>query len=122
MRELTNLFCKGSLVPSEPDVYLYERSGRFARCTWMPVKARLVLIPRPCCTCCSPQQSWASRGEGLSYYLNHARSGPRPGACVVNGGSGENYYTRMQTKAAAKARALVQFCFSEWLETTVEEV
>ena len=75
--------------------------------------------------CCSPQQSWANRGEGLSrsysYYLDHARSGPRPGACVING-VGHGGHTHMQKRAAAKTRGLLRFCISEWLEITMEEV
>jgi hypothetical protein len=130
MRELSNLFVRGSLVPPEPDVYLHEHRCAARRIMWMPVTADLLMssshwfltIGAPCC---SPRQSWANRGEGLSrsysYYLDHARSGPRPGACVINGVS-HGGHTHMQKRAAAKKRGLLRFCISEWLESTVEEV
>ncbi len=133
MRELSNLFVKGSLVPTEPDVYPHEHSSRSAACRimWMPVTADLLdvklhwflTIVSPCR---SPRQSWANRGEGLSrsysHYLDHARSGPRPGACVINGVSRHGGHTHMQKRAAAKTRGLLRFCISEWLEITMEEV
>jgi hypothetical protein len=47
MRELSNLFVRGSLVPTEPDVYLHEHSSRSAarRIMWMSVTAdKLALV------------------------------------------------------------------------------